>query len=115
MKGLIALVGAGEYLPVMDAVDRHLLASVKTDGRPPQVVCLPTAAGQEGESRRQSFLRADQEITAGPESHFDPVAKGFAVPIPPKAGIAYGTLNEMMPCSAEPPVYTNMMLLFLIS
>ncbi|HEX2696373.1 MAG TPA: Type 1 glutamine amidotransferase-like domain-containing protein [Anaerolineales bacterium] len=48
MKGLIALVGAGEYLPVMTAVDRHLLDSVKADGRAPRVVCLPTAAGQEG-------------------------------------------------------------------
>ena len=48
MNGLIALVGAGEYLPVMDDVDRHLLDSVKADGRAPRVVCLPTAAGQEG-------------------------------------------------------------------
>ncbi|MCL4531073.1 MAG: Type 1 glutamine amidotransferase-like domain-containing protein, partial [Chloroflexi bacterium] len=48
MNGLIALVGAGEYLSVMDDVDRHLLASVKVDGRAPRVVCLPTAAGQEG-------------------------------------------------------------------
>jgi len=48
MNGLIALVGAGEYLHVMDDVDRHLLDSVKADGRVPRVVCLPTAAGQEG-------------------------------------------------------------------
>ncbi len=48
MNGLIALVGAGEYLSVMDDVDRHLLDSVKADGRAPRVVCLPTAAGQEG-------------------------------------------------------------------
>lgn len=49
MKGLIALVGAGEYLPIMDDVDRHLLASVRANGRAPRVVCLPTAAGQEGD------------------------------------------------------------------
>ncbi len=49
MNGLIALVGAGEYLPVMDEVDRHLLDSVKVNGRAPRVVCLPTAAGQEGD------------------------------------------------------------------
>jgi cyanophycinase len=61
MKGLIALVGAGEYLPVMDAVDRHLLASVKTDGRPPQVVCLPTAAGQEGEESVGRWLKMGDE------------------------------------------------------
>jgi cyanophycinase len=48
MNGLIALVGAGEYLPVMDDVDRHLLDSVNARGHVPRVVCLPTAAGQEG-------------------------------------------------------------------
>ncbi|MGB7876158.1 MAG: Type 1 glutamine amidotransferase-like domain-containing protein [Anaerolineales bacterium] len=50
MNGLIALVGAGEYLPVMNEIDRHLLASVDTNGRAPRVVCLPTAAGQEGDA-----------------------------------------------------------------
>ena len=49
MNGLIALVGAGEYLPVMEDVDRYLLDSVKADGRPARVVCLATAAGQEGD------------------------------------------------------------------
>jgi len=48
-KGLIALVGSGEYLEVMEPVDRHLLAHCGADGRIPQVVCLPTAAGQEGD------------------------------------------------------------------
>lgn len=45
MNGLIALVGAGEYLPVMEDVDRYLLSSVNS--KTPRVVCLPTAAGQE--------------------------------------------------------------------
>ncbi len=49
MNGLIALVGSGEYLPVMEQVDRHLLASLNTNGRRPCVVCLPTAAGKEGD------------------------------------------------------------------
>jgi len=49
MNGLIALVGSGEYLPVMDDVDRHLLNSLNLNGRKPNVVCLPTAAGQEGD------------------------------------------------------------------
>ena len=49
MNGLIALVGAGEYLPVMEEVDRYLLDSVKADGRTPRVICLATAAGQEGD------------------------------------------------------------------
>jgi len=50
MNGLIALLGSGEYLPVMDDVDRHLLDSVNANGRAARVVCLPTAAGQEGEA-----------------------------------------------------------------
>ncbi len=49
MNGLIALVGSGEYLPVMEEVDRHLLGSLAMDGRKPCVVCLPTAAGKEGD------------------------------------------------------------------
>ena len=46
MNGLIALVGSGEYLPVMEEVDRYLLASLNV--KTPRVFCLPTAAGQEG-------------------------------------------------------------------
>lgn len=49
MNGLIALVGSGEYLPVMEDVDRHLLVSLNLNGRKPRVVCLPTAAGREGD------------------------------------------------------------------
>src|SRR5574340_1157396 len=61
MKGLIALVGAGEYLPVMDDIDRHLLASVNGGGRVPRVVCLPTAAGQEGDKTVERWSRMGQE------------------------------------------------------
>ncbi|MFZ5884365.1 MAG: Type 1 glutamine amidotransferase-like domain-containing protein [Chloroflexota bacterium] len=50
MNGLIALAGSGEYLPVMEDVDRHLLASLNLNGRRPRVVCLPTAAGREGDA-----------------------------------------------------------------
>jgi cyanophycinase-like exopeptidase len=46
MSGLIALLGSGEYLDVMDEVDRRLLAGARNS--PPRVACLPTAAGQEG-------------------------------------------------------------------
>ncbi len=49
MNGLIVLVGSGEYLPVMEEVDRRLLDSLHTNGRKPRVVCLPTAAGREGD------------------------------------------------------------------
>jgi len=49
MNGLIALYGAGEYLPVVEPIDRFLLDSLDLDGRRPCVVCLPTAAGREGD------------------------------------------------------------------
>lgn len=45
---MLALVGSGEYLPPMEAVDRFLLDSLPQIGR---VVCLPTAAGAEGDER----------------------------------------------------------------
>lgn len=48
MNGLIALAGSGEYLPAMEEVDRYLLDSLRLNGRKPRVVCLPTAAGREG-------------------------------------------------------------------
>lgn len=50
MNGLIALLGSGEYLPVMNDVDAHLLANCGANGRKPRVVCLPTAAGREGKA-----------------------------------------------------------------
>lgn len=50
MNGLINLVGSGEYLPVMKEVDCYLLESLDLHGRKPRVVCLPTAAGREGDS-----------------------------------------------------------------
>ena len=44
MTGPLALVGSGEYLPVMQEVEAALIA-----GRPPRYVQIPTAAGEEGE------------------------------------------------------------------
>lgn len=61
MNGLIALVGSGEYLPVMDEVDRYLLANCGVQGRPPRVVCLPTAAGQEGERSWGGWMKMGEE------------------------------------------------------
>lgn len=46
LSGPVALVGSGEFLPVMEDVDRSLL-----DGRPQRVVVLPTAAAPEGAER----------------------------------------------------------------
>jgi cyanophycinase len=48
MNGLIALLGSGEYLPVMDDVDKYILSHSTANGNKPCVVCLPTAAGREG-------------------------------------------------------------------
>jgi cyanophycinase len=56
MKGLINLVGSGEYLPVMKDVDRYLLDSLNVNGRKPRVACLPTAAGREGDSSVNRWL-----------------------------------------------------------
>jgi cyanophycinase len=71
MNGLITLVGSGEYLPVMEEVDRYLLASLNLNGRKPRVVCLPTAAGQEGDAsvNRWSNMGVDHFTKLGAEVH----------------------------------------------
>lgn len=48
IRGTLALVGAGEYLPGVDAIDHFLLSRLPA---PRRVVCLPTAAGAEGPQR----------------------------------------------------------------
>lgn len=63
MNGLIALVGSGEYLPCMNAVDRYLLDHCEAKNRIPKVICLPTAAGQEGD------VSVDRWVSMGLE-HF---------------------------------------------
>jgi cyanophycinase len=55
---MIALVGSGEYLPPMEPVDRELLNRL---GTPARVVCLPTAAGKEGEERIAYWSRLGEE------------------------------------------------------
>ena len=51
--GTLALTGAGEYLPGMEPVDRFLLDIL---GEPARVVCLPTAAGNEGADRVRYWM-----------------------------------------------------------
>jgi len=51
-RGSIALVGSGEFLPVMEEVDRVLL-----DGRPQRAVFLPTAAAPEGAERVEYWVQ----------------------------------------------------------
>jgi cyanophycinase len=74
MNGLIALVGSGEYLPVMEQVDRYLLGSLNMNGRNACVVCLPTAAGNEGDQSVnrwsnmgiEHFTKLGADVTALP-------------------------------------------------
>src|SRR5450759_3554825 len=48
VPGPVALVGSGEFVPAMEAVDRELLGSI---GRTrPRVAILPTASAPEGEA-----------------------------------------------------------------
>lgn len=53
----MALLGSGEYLPVMNEVDSYLLANCGAGGRKPRVVCLPTAAGQEGDASVHRWMK----------------------------------------------------------
>jgi cyanophycinase len=77
LNGLITLVGSGEYLPVMNEVDRYLLNSLQVEK--PRVVCLPTAAGQEGEASTGRWSRMGVE-------HFSKLgADVIALPIVDKA------------------------------
>ena len=47
-KGTLALVGSGEYLAPIEPLDGWLMTCL---GEPARVVCLPTAAGNEGNDR----------------------------------------------------------------
>jgi cyanophycinase len=56
LAGTIALVGSGEYLPVMDETDRYLLEQVGGPGTA-QVIVLPTAAGLEDPGSPASWVQ----------------------------------------------------------
>ncbi len=63
MSGAVALVGAGEFLPVMSAVDAELLAGL---GRPrPRVAVLPTASWPDGEDVFQRWAALGVEHFEG--------------------------------------------------
>lgn len=51
MTFMFALVGSGEFLPVMASIDRELLK-----GRKPSVAVIPTASAQDGEARFQHWI-----------------------------------------------------------
>ena len=92
MPGPLALVGSGEYLPVMAPIDRRLL-----EGRAPRVAMLPTAAGAEAEERieywnelgRSHFRSLGVEAVAVPVlERKDAFSKEFAATVE-GAGLIY--------------------------
>jgi cyanophycinase-like exopeptidase len=56
MTGPLALVGSGEYLPVMAELERFLIA-----GRPPRYVQIPTAAAHEGPASLDRWVELGRE------------------------------------------------------
>ena len=71
MPGPVALVGAGEFLPVMDALDRDLLAAI---GRPrPRVALLPTASAPDGETVFRRWAEMGVEHFAALGAEVEPV------------------------------------------
>lgn len=56
--GTIALIGSGEYLPPIQAVDRKLLGHLTGE---PQVVVLPTASAPDGGSVPERWMRMGVE------------------------------------------------------
>ena len=71
MIGLIALLGSGEYLPVMNDVDRYLLKQTVSDGRTPRVVCFPTAAGLESQESVNRWMRMGHAHFTALGAHVD--------------------------------------------
>lgn len=51
---MLVLVGSGEYLPEVDSIDKALFDRL---GEPARVVCLPTAAGKEGDAMIDSWMQ----------------------------------------------------------
>ena len=73
--GAIALVGSGEYLPVMTELEGKLLQAGIARGKKNTFVQLPTAAGQESEKSltRWRDLGADQGERLGTEVIYLPI------------------------------------------
>jgi cyanophycinase len=59
VPGLVALVGSGEYLPIMAPVEAALLR-----GRPPRFVQIPTAASLEGDASLDRWVALGVEQAA---------------------------------------------------
>ena len=75
--GALALVGSGEYLPVMQDLERSLLESGISNGKPNRYLQIPTAAGQESKERLEYWesLGAEQARRIGALQEFLPIFK----------------------------------------
>jgi cyanophycinase-like exopeptidase len=60
MKGTVALVGSGEYLPAMAMFEKSLIDDGQKNGKENKYVQIPTAASQEGTSRVQYWKELGQ-------------------------------------------------------
>ena len=74
-RGVIALVGSGEYLESMSALEGQLLEASRTRGLASTYLQIPTAAGQESPERIAYWkkLGADQATRLNVEQIFLPV------------------------------------------
>ena len=59
--GALALVGSGEYLPVMQELESQLLKSGVNNGKANRYVQIPTAAGLESPSRLEYWRKLGEE------------------------------------------------------
>lgn len=73
--GALALVGSGEYLPIMQELETALINSGISNGKPNIFLQIPTAAGQESNERLQFWeeLGAAQANRIGTVQNFLPI------------------------------------------
>ena len=75
--GALALVGSGEYLPVMQDLESALINSGISNGKPNRFLQIPTAAGEESSERLKFWESrgADQVRRIGTVQEFLPIFK----------------------------------------
>lgn len=75
MRGSLALVGSGEYLPAMAEFEKSLIEDGEANGHRPHYIQIPTAAGQESIERIQFWkeLGATQAERLDAEQVFLPI------------------------------------------
>ena len=75
MPGSLALVGSGEFLPIMADFEKSLIEDGVSNNKKPTYVQIPTAAGQESPDRLNYWekLGAEQAKLLDIEPHFLPI------------------------------------------